>query len=186
MLDYKYDHIEYEEFLKYSESEDRYKMEYDNGYIYYMSPVSPNHERIKQSIQIKLLNFLEDKKCEVFTSEIAVRFKNDTENYLFEPDIMVVCDEKFNKSIYEGLPTLIVEILSYATQDRDKNLKKTIYEKFGIPEYWIVDPFKREVQVYNTNIDGVYRCIKLYSEDEMITTTTNFSMHVKDIFNKMR
>lgn len=186
MLEYRYEYMEVEEFLKYIDLEERFKAEYDNGYIYYMSPVSPNHERIKQSIQIKLLQFLEGKACEVFTSEIAVKFKNEVDNYLFEPDIMVVCDELFNKSIYEGLPKFIVEILSYATQDRDKTLKKVIYEKFGVPEYWIVDPFKKEVMVYTTNIEGVYRCLKLYTEDETITTTGGFSIVVKEIFAKMR
>lgn len=186
MLDHNYEYTNFEEFLRYMDLEDRYKAEYDNGYIYYMSPVSPNHERIKQSIQIKLLKFLDDKKCEVFTSEIAVRFKDEVENYLFEPDIMVVCDEEFNKSIYEGIPKFIVEILSYATKDRDKNLKKNIYEKFGVPEYWIVDPFRREVIIYNTNIDGVYRCFKLYTEQDDITTTGGFNIEVKDIFKNMK
>ena len=129
---------------------------------------------------------MENKSCEVFTSEIGVRFKNESEQYLFEPDIMVVCDEAFNKSIYEGIPRFIVEILSYATKDRDTHLKKQIYEKFGVPEYWIVDPFKREVIVYNINIAGVYRSCKLYLENDKITTTGGFSMEVVEIFKNMK
>lgn len=186
MLSQNYDYITFEDFLKYLDSEDRYRVEYDNGYIYYMTPVSPNHERIKQSIQIRLLQFLENKECEVFTSEIGVRFKDNQDNYMFEPDIMVVCDDAFNKAIYEGVPKFIVEILSYATKDRDRNLKKMIYEKFKVPEYWIVDPFNREVIVYSTNIDGQYRCMNIYTEGDSIVTSSGFTMTVHDIFKNMR
>lgn len=186
MLKHDYEYVDFQHFLTYLESEERYRLEYDNGYIYYMSPVSPNHERVKQSIQIKLLQFLEGKSCEVFTSEIGVRFKREEENYLFEPDIMVVCDNDFNKSIYQGLPKFIVEIMSYATMDRDIGIKKQVYEKYGVPEYWIVDPFKRQVTVYHTNIDGNYRCQRLYTEEDEIQTIDGFKMLVKDIFKNMK
>lgn len=46
------EYFTYEEFLKYYSIEPRYKLQYDNGYIHYMTPVFPNHERVKQRIQL--------------------------------------------------------------------------------------------------------------------------------------
>ena len=94
---------------------------------------------------------------------------------------MITCDNKFDGSIYKGIPNLIVEVLSRATKDRDKGLKLDIYEKFGVKQYWLVDINLREVIIYSDNINGKYKTIKTYTED-MIIEWNNSNIQVKDIF----
>jgi Uma2 family endonuclease len=59
-----------------------------------------------------------------------------------QPDVIFISNENMgiiqNGNIY-GSPNLVVEILSPSTGLKDKTLKKTLYETFGIQEYWIVD-----------------------------------------------
>lgn len=57
------------------------------------------------------------------------------------PDIMVICDRKHLKGgSYSGVPKFIAETLSPSTAKRDRAEKKSIYEKAGVEEYWIVSP----------------------------------------------
>ena len=55
-----------------------------------------------------------------------------------------------------GPPDLVVEIISPTTVRRDTVVKKGIYEKFGVKEYWIVYPEERAVEVWVLNDDGKY------------------------------
>jgi Uma2 family endonuclease len=181
------EYMTYEEFLEYSEIEARFKLEYDNGFIHYMTPVFPNHERVKQRIQLSLVNFLGlDNKCEVFISEVAVCFQQNKDRYQYEPDIMVCCEaEKFDGAIYRGIPGLIVEILSHSTKERDLNTKLNIYEGFGVPEYWIVDISKRQVYVYKDNSTGKYKVNQIFEETDTITWN-GMSIKVAFIFEGLK
>ena len=89
-----YDYISYEQYLNYSKNN---KSEYINGEIYMMSPTHPIHNKVQNELYFHLRSNLKDcSKCDVYTSDIAVKFKNDNEVYQFEPDVMVVCDNKFD------------------------------------------------------------------------------------------
>lgn len=181
------EYMTYDEFLRYSELETRFSIEYDNGYIHYMTPVFPNHERVKQRIQLSLVNFLGlDNVCEVFTSEVAVCFQQNKDRYQYEPDIMVCCEvNKFDGAIYRGIPGLIVEILSHSTKDRYLNVKLEIYEKFGVPEYWIVDISKKQVYVLRDNSNGKYKTRQIFEEADTIEWN-GMSIKVAFIFEGLK
>ena len=67
-----------------------------------------------------------------------------------EPDLVVFTGpftERLPEGAIQGAPDLVVEILSPSTAGRDRGLKRGLYEKFGVQEYWIVDPDERRVEV---------------------------------------
>lgn len=75
---------------------------------------------------------------------------------MVEPDITVVCDpSKLDDIGCKGAPDLVMEILSPSTQRHDKLTKFNLYQRAGVPEYWIVDPTNRSVQVFVLE-DGHY------------------------------
>lgn len=126
--------------------EDNENWELIDGVAYAMSP-SPTrkHQEICNKINTKLFNFLEGKPCKVYY-ELDVVFDDET---LVKPDVFVVCDKsKLKENNIKGAPDLIVEVLSPATSKRDKKLKLEIYRKFGVKEYWIVDPYNLLIEVY--------------------------------------
>lgn len=175
-----YDYISYEQYLNYSKNN---KSEYINGEIYMMSPTHPIHNKVQNELYFHLRSNLKDcSKCDVYTSDIAVKFKNDNEVYQFEPDVMVVCDNKFDGAIYKGIPNLVIEVLSTATYDRDLGIKLKIYEQFGVNEYCVVDINKKTITVYSDNINGKYTTIKIYSDD-MILPIENLQIKTNEIFN---
>lgn len=57
-----------------------------------------------------------------------------------------------------GVPDLIVEILSPSTRRRDLGIKKALYQRFGVPEYWTVDLTRRVVTACLLD-DRRYRCL---------------------------
>ena len=108
-----------------------------------MAP-SPNlvHQKLSLRISSTLYQWFRDNKkhCEIFTEPADVFLK---ENLILKPDIFVVCDlEKLTTNRCNGIPDLVIEILSPRTKNNDLpgGAKFRAYEEFLLKEYWIVDP----------------------------------------------
>lgn len=123
-----------------------------------MSPAGIPHNRIQRNLSGILWKYLRGKRCEMFF-ETKVIF--DEENHLI-PDLLIVCDpRKIKRVCIEGVPDFVVEILSTATRRRDVGEKKRIYERFGVKEYWIIDPISKTIDVYKLK-DGRYELDNSY------------------------
>lgn len=122
-----------------------------NGQIY-MSPTPTNlHQRISRKLEIKLIEFIERNFLgEIFHAPLDIYL--DSEANAVQPDIIFISKENASQPLdevpYEGVPDLLVEILSPSNNKHDLVVKKELYEKFGVKEYWIVEPFSKEVTVY--------------------------------------
>jgi Uma2 family endonuclease len=96
---------------------------------------------------------------------------------------MICCEpNKFIKAKYKGIPALIVEILSYSTQDRDKNIKFNVYQNAGVPEYWIVDINESKITVYSNNNNGEYNTSNIYTIGKKFKSFNNVEFKVDEIF----
>src|SRR5258708_6605210 len=74
-----------------------------------------------------------------------------------EPDLLYVWREleaRIGEAYLEGAPDLVVEILSPSTNHVDLGTKHRLYERFHVPEYWIVDPENEVVKVYRWEEEG--------------------------------
>lgn len=112
--------------------------------VIYMSP-SPvsKHQLILNEINFQLLQFFrKDKQAIVYIAPFDVYL--DEHSNAVQPDIIVVLSE--NQDIIDpqghihGVPDLLVEVLSPGNKDHDMIKKKDLYERFGVKEYWMVDP----------------------------------------------
>lgn len=147
--------------LAYEEYSDPRREELHNGQVVLMSP-SPNmnHNFIASNIYDILKEHLRGKKCRVIYDGSDVYL---TEEDVFAPDVMVVCDRsKIRWNGVHGAPDLVVEVLSPGTVMRDRGYKKDMYERFGVREYWIVSPREKTVEVYLLK-DGHFRLDGAYS-----------------------
>lgn len=135
--------------------------ELHNGQVVLMAP-SPNvnHNSIAFKIANLFENHLRNRRCKVFADGTDVYL---TEDDVFVPDMMVVCDRsKIKWNGVHGAPDLVVEVLSLGTAKRDRGYKKDMYEKCGVREYWIVSPKEKTVEVYLLE-DGHFRLDGAYS-----------------------
>jgi Uma2 family endonuclease len=118
-----------------------------NGIAYDMRPApSHEHQRIRFQLQMAIHNVIGavreksgGRGCEVLSAPIDLFIPG--EQSVYQPDLVVVCDPaKITPRGIEGIPDLVVEILSPSTSGKDVTRKRWTYEAAGIPEYLIVDP----------------------------------------------
>ena len=166
-----------------------------NGIIYDMSP-SPDfrHSFVNNNINTIIKQGLADSLCFVFMENLDYCYHPDINDDYVCPDVMVVCDRKKLKgSFYCGVPKFIAETLSPSTAKRDRTVKKDIYEKAGVEEYWIVSP-QGSVEIYYLK-DGKYVLeqsymlqddeeLEAYNADEVICLKAfpHIKMKLSDIF----
>ena len=128
--------------------------------IYGELVVSPppvlRHQIISGNIYSAIDRLVRDSELgTLFHPPTGVRFAADS---LLIPDICFVARDRRDVMGVKTIdipPDLVVEILSPGTRRRDLNDKCELYARFGVREYWIVDPDKRSVTVL-TLVDGVY------------------------------
>jgi len=120
------------------------KHEYIDGAIYAMAGASRNHERIAGNIYRQFGNYLQNKPCEPFSSDIKIKVGSK----FFYPDVMVVCDEQSSHEYYTEAPVIIVEVLSKSSRRIDETTKRIAYQ--GIPslkEYVLIEQDFVDVEV---------------------------------------
>ena len=71
-----------------------------------------------------------------------------------------------------GAPELVIEIASPGTRKRDETIKRRLYERSGVSEYWVVDPELDVVRVYRRDGDVFSRPQELSREADDVLTTT--------------
>ncbi|MFQ5772195.1 MAG: Uma2 family endonuclease, partial [bacterium] len=120
---------------------------------------APNtsHQTISGILEFELRKFIEKHAIgKIFDAPIDVIL---SETNVVQPDILFITNENSeiitNKNI-DGAPELIIEILSPSTGYYDLIEKKEIYEKFGVQEYWILDPKKQWVEIY-VNVQNKFK-----------------------------
>ena len=127
--------------------EQKRRREIIDGVITMMSPrPSVNHNRICLNIAVLFSNYLRGKPCVPFSDGVDLFLD---EKNRFMPDFMAVCDpEKVHPDGVHGAPDLVVEVLSPSTAKSDKTIKKEVYAKCGVKEYWLADPSGKSLEVY--------------------------------------
>jgi Uma2 family endonuclease len=118
---------------------------------HYVSP-SPNirHQGISGSLFLLLGAWLETHPIgRVFYAPLDVVFSRFD---VVEPDLLFLsaarAAEALQGDFVRVVPELVVEILSKDTRKRDETIKRLLYERAGVAEYWLVDPRTDVIRVY--------------------------------------
>lgn len=126
-----------------------------DGRIYYMAPPNTKHQRLVNYISTEINLYIRNNNgsCEVFPAPFAVFLNKNEANYV-EPDISVICDtSKLDDKGCHGAPDWIIEIVSPSSKQMDYYKKLFKYRTAGVREYWVVDPDRSIVTVYNFKAD---------------------------------
>lgn len=136
---------------------DGQRAELVDGHIYYMAPPSRTHQRMILALSRIIAEYIElnNGSCEVDIAPFAVFLNEDDKNYV-EPDISVICDkDKLTDKGCTGAPDWIIEIVSPSSRRMDYSIKLFKYRTAGVREYWIVDPEKNRILVYDLEHDDM-------------------------------
>lgn len=122
-----------------------------DGKIYDMAPPSRIHQRIIAELCTVINNYIKKNNgvCEVDIAPFAVYLDKDDMTYV-EPDISVICDkDKLSDKGCNGAPDWVVEVVSPSSQQMDYSIKLFKYRNAGVREYWIINPMRNSVLVYD-------------------------------------
>lgn len=155
-----------------------------DGQMYMMAPPNTLHQKISWKLHQEIGNYIRSQggNCDVYAAPFAVFLNQDDKNYV-EPDLSVICDRrKINDIGCLGAPDWIIEIVSQSTQQMDYGIKLFKYRTAGVREYWIVNPLKKTVTVYDFEQEERTR---QYSFDEVIPVCIykDFSIHIADLLS---
>ncbi len=137
------------------------RVELIDGVIYDMTAPKRIHQKIAYELGRQIGNAIEKNHgdCEVYLAPFGVEL--DDYNYL-EPDISVICDKnKLTDNGCSGAPELVIEVVSPSSRKMDYFIKLNKYMNAGVFEYWIVDPIKKQILVYNRSDDYIPATYKI-------------------------
>jgi Uma2 family endonuclease len=137
----------YEEFARLPDDGNRYEV--IAGELYVSPAPTLTHQRVLRNLVFALETFIRAHGVgELYFAPVDVLFGEG--DYL-EPDLVFVRADRTEilaERGIEGVPDLVVEVLSPKTKARDRKLKRDRYAHFGVAEYWVVDPDARRIEVY--------------------------------------
>lgn len=155
----------YEQYLTWPDDE---RWELIDGQAYAMNPApSFRHQELALSIAVQLSNQLKGKQCKPMVAPFEVKLTEadafgNPNIHVVEPDVLVFCDpDKATERGLDGAPDWVLEILSDSTSWKDQTIKLALYERFGVREYWVLNP-ETGVLLVHRLVDGKFRAPASY------------------------
>lgn len=149
-------HYTWADYLKFPDDE---RWEIIDGVAYNMAPApSPEHQQLSAELVIQIGTQLRGKPCKEFVAPFDIRFQeSDTTDKVIQPDLLVVCDRsKITPKGLVGAPDWIAEILSPSTAGHDQIIKRALYERHSVREYWLVHPVDHILTIYRMQPSVAY------------------------------
>jgi Uma2 family endonuclease len=154
--------------------DDEFRYELDDGVLI----VSPAPSYLHQRVVLRLAQVLDAACPPEFEVIIGVgvninRFQHRV------PDVAVVRTDSIQTVFQERPPALAVEVASPRTRLYDRNRKKDVYEQFGIPAYWIVEPDRDKPELIVFELHGErYQQVARVAADEAFQAVVPFPVTV--------
>lgn len=139
--------LTYEEYAQFPADGRRHEL-IDGEHFVTPAP-DTGHQTISRRIQFQLYRQIEEHGLgEVYDAPTDLQLSPTN---VVQPDLIVVLAARrqiITPKKIKGVPDLVVEILSESTEKVDQSLKKELYRRSGVPEYWVVDPGEHAVEQY--------------------------------------
>jgi Uma2 family endonuclease len=148
----------------------RYEL-YDGEVVVSSTPF-PRHQRVAYHIGQILGDYEQRNGGFVFTVPIDIVF---SEHNVVQPDLVYFREERRHlihmMAATRAAPDLAVEVLSRSTEARDRGRKMQMLARFGVPEYWIVDPIKNALEIYVLHAPA-YKRAGVFDEHQQVQSPT--------------
>jgi Uma2 family endonuclease len=163
--------LTYDDYVLFPEDGQRHEL-IDGEHFVSPAPVS-KHQRIAGNVFGLIWSYLREHKIGVaYGNAMDLIFSHFD---VVQPDVVYISHERLARlepsDWIKGAPNLVVEVGSPSTRTRDETIKHRLYERFGVDEYWIIDPRDATIAVFRRD-DGRYtRALRLALERDDILTT---------------
>ena len=163
--------LTYDDFLLFPDDGKRHELIDGEHYV---TP-SPNmgHQRVLGTLHGLIWSYLQTHPIgEVFLAPFDVVLSMLD---VVEPDLLYLSHDRAAKALtpdnVKGAPELVVEVASKGTRRRDETIKRRLYERAGVSEYWLVDPTMDAIRVYRREGTRFGRPLELSREAGDVLTT---------------
>lgn len=160
----------YDEFVKMN-NDATHRYEYIDGDVYMLGSPNVYHQRVISRLHIAMDLYLSGKPCDVFESPFDVKLLrrgNEKFTNIVQPDLLVICnwkDDTDKEGRYQGIPRLLVEVLSPGNTHKEMFTKLDLYRDSGIEEYWLIDPLKGNAIIYRFADFGIVETCAFNGDD---------------------
>lgn len=142
--------LTYEDFLLFPEDGKRHEL--IDGEHYVTPCPNTKHQRVSGNLHWLIRSYLEQHRIgQLFYAPFDIVFSQFD---VVEPDLLYMSNERaatiLTSKHVEGTPELVIEIGSPSTRKRDQTIKRRLYQRSGVSEYWVVDPKLDVVRVYRS------------------------------------
>ena len=160
----------YQDYINLPESEEK-RYELIDGELYMVPSPSTIHQFIQKKLLIAFDQFVAaNDSGTVLGAPLDVVLSNTD---VLQPDILFISNGRasiITDQNIQGAPDLVIEIISPGTADRDRTIKRARYAKFGVREYWLVDPQCKTVEVLQASQTG-FDTVRVYPEGTSAAST---------------
>jgi Uma2 family endonuclease len=163
--------LTYDDFVLFPDDGNRHELIDGEHYV---TP-SPNirHQRISGNLYLLIGTWLQQHPIgQLYYAPLDVIFSKFD---VVEPDLLYMSNERAaqiaTQMHVQGVPELVIEIASPGTRKRDETIKRHLYERSGVTEYWVIDPDLDVVRVYRRSGDRFERPIELSRESNDVLAT---------------
>jgi Uma2 family endonuclease len=163
--------LTYEDYLQFPEDGKRHEL-IDGEHYVTPTPIR-KHQAVSGNLLGAIWSYLQQQPVgRIFSAPFDVIFSDFD---VVEPDLLFISTERLaqieTSPWVRGAPDLVVEIGSPATRKRDETIKRRLYERFGVTEYWVVDPEVDVVRVYRRSGDRFQRAVEFSHEGRDVLPT---------------
>jgi len=174
----------YEDYLRLPDDGRRYEI--IEGVLYVTAAPSFDHQYAVTRLVVHMDHYLTEHRMGVV---LAAPFEVHLPGIArpVQPDVLFIAAERAPQAgagDFTGAPDLLVEILSPSTVRTDRVVKFSAYERAGVREYWLVDPYAHSVEVYVLSAGGTLEIAGQYTYGEKIASTvlSGLTIPVDDLF----
>lgn len=178
--------VTYHDYLKLPNDGKRYEIL--EGELLMTPAPETDHQRISRNLEFILHGYaVEHSLGEVLDAPVDVVLSMTT---VVQPDIVFISQSRSHivtkKNIVEA-PDLVIEILSESSETTDRTTKKRIYERYGMKEYWIVDPVTQSVEQYVLSANLLNLQARYGRADSFnVETIAGLTVDLKKVFTSQR
>ena len=165
--------------------DDGFRYEVLNGKLYLTPPPTIAHQNAISELGTRMHGFARQANLGiVLLSPVGVQLPSQP--VPVQPDLVFIRADRrdiLGENYVEGAPDLVVEVLSPSNWLYDRREKLLAYQQAGVPEYWIVDPRARTVEVLVLE-QGKYTLVNEFGSGETATSQAlpGFEIAVDDLF----
>lgn len=167
-----------------------------NGEVVDLASPSTAHQIVLSEIFFQIRSYLEGKRCipMIAPADVLLFAKQsdapDDVDTVVQPDLYIVCDptKLHNSRGCIGAPDMVLEVTSPSTSGYDLVVKRDLYAKAGVQEYWAVDPVRQEVTVLLLDIrTDSYITKAIYSREDSakVEILNNCHVDLPKVFSKV-